>query len=226
MKKRNTLSILAVTLVSIICMQLVALGTNAPVPTAQLRSGEVTREHLHDRVKYFSESESSEDEDEKQSFPWRSFRELIKSLQTQNQCQWLIETIPYWPDGQDQETLSLMASKIGELSGPTEIDMLISWVAAPIKNENKEWALECIARTDGEENSGKLKEILKDLQKSPNPADELGSNPQKAASIALWNSGSRENRIFLINILETNPKDGTPSQIKLNKAAKAGMLSQ
>ena len=234
MKKNTIVSILTLTLASILTMQLNALSTDnktpstPSTPSTQLRGGQITEEHLHNMVKYFSESETSEDEDEKQSFPWRSFREMIKSLQTQRQCQWLIQTIPYWPDGQDQETLSLMASKIGELSGPKEIDMLISWVGSPIQRENKDWALECIARTNGEENSDKLKEILKGSRNYTKleEREELGSNPQKAASIALWKSGNSENRRFLINILENNPKNGTPFQIMLNRAAKTGILSQ
>lgn len=187
--------------------------------------GEITQKEVKEMVGYFAEAEMSDDEDLKDGFPWRSFRSLINSLQTQEQCRWLIETIPNWPDGQDQESLSIMATKIGELAGPAEIDMLLNWVNSPIDEKNKGWALECLSRIKDPSNSAALKTIIENSNSWLDAEKLLGESPPKAASISLCKSKDRENLKFIIATLESNPKNGSPDQILKNKAAKEGLYS-
>lgn len=185
----------------------------------------ITEAKLNEMIKYFYVTENSDDEENIQSFPWRGFRKMIESIQTQNQAQWLIKSLPNWPDGQDQESLSLMASKIGELAGPEEIEMLLTWVKSPIPTENKLWALESISRSSSNANSEKLKSIIEDSANWVGTEETLKNSPPKAASEALCKSKDYKNINYVLEILESNSKNGTPEAILKNKAAKYGIIS-
>jgi hypothetical protein len=185
---------------------------------------EITKTDILDWVKAFAESETSEDPDVKESFRWRTFRKTIEGLSTPDHATWLIETLPLWPDGQDQGSLCTMSSKVAELTTPAHIKQLLEILRNPnIDDWNKSWAIECIARVSNKECYPALQEIVLNPSEWVTADPQPQTNPVRAASRALSNSKKKDNLEFLLKILEKNQKSGTQEETLQNKAIISGI---
>ncbi len=134
-------------------------SNTSEVKTYQPKIVEESKEKIQNFINYFIEVEKSpEDEDMTQAFPWRSFQASILSLKSPEAAAWIIETIPLWPDGMDQESLALMADKTAELANNNSITELISILQDQnIPMENKYWVVYILENI-------KDKDLLKNLQ--------------------------------------------------------------
>lgn len=178
---------------------------------ASLNSGVSTsKTELINAISAFTESEGSDDPEIQDAFAWRSFRSMISSLNSPEHATWLIESINEWSDSQDQETISIMCSKIGELANSEHIDLLLKLTTSPIPDNNKIWAIEAIARVKNEQSYDKLKEIINTPNSWVEIEKSLNTSPPEAAASALAKSRNPENINFLLETLvssSTNPNE-------------------
>jgi len=120
------------------------------------------KEKVQEFINYFIEVEKAEDDDDfTQGFPWRSFRASIEALNTPESAGWIIETLPQWVDGRDQESLAIMSKKAGELAGVSEVKMLLSILGdSNLPEENREWGYFIVENIKSEDSKNYLLEVL------------------------------------------------------------------
>jgi hypothetical protein len=165
---------------------------------------EAKKEKIQPFIAYFMESQKAEmegDEDFSQGFPWRSFQASIKALETPEAASWIIETIPSWVDGRDQESLALLCQKTAELASPKDLEKLIMILKDNNTPEDgRSWGLVILEKTSKEENLNYLQENIEGILASKVPKNNLDIG--KAIGKALKGKSKPENIEILNSVLK------------------------
>lgn len=158
---------------------------------------EEKKEEIQPFILYFMDAETAEmdgDEDFSQAFPWRSFRATIEALKTAEAASWIIETIPKWVDGPDQESLAMLCQKATDLATPNELEELITILKNKETPEaGRYWGLFILEKTSKEENLNYLQNNIQGILADKISKDNL--EIAKAIAVALRKDKSNEKNI-------------------------------
>jgi hypothetical protein len=197
-----------VILSTLMLLSITMSGTNAIADSAQ-KDWKPTitveeKEKIQDFIYYFIDSEKAEmlgDDDYSQGFPWRSFRATVEALKTPEAAGWIIETLPNWVDGPDQETLNLLCRKATELATPKELQELIIILKDGKTPENsREWGLLILEKTSKEENLNFLKGNIEGILASKDSKYNL--EIAKAIADSLQKKNKPENMEVLNSVIK------------------------
>jgi hypothetical protein len=159
-----------------------ASGNPTSNPQETKASPSLSKVEVQEWIARYCEANDPKNEDDAelvQTFPWKKFREMVASL-PKGTAGWIIETIPQWKDGQDQDTPVLMAQTIGRLAGPQDVSLLAeTW--RENKGNSQEWASFALALCTSPENE----EALQRIAESSDPKEAKLAFSAQAALKAL-----------------------------------------